>query len=122
MFQPPEIYKTITATRFAAGARVGGRWVEGASSTITFTGYIESISEQTARNKFITLDAGHRWQGGILIITDEDLQLMESGNSGRNADRIQYLGTLWEVQGNDDFEFTTLAEAHHEYLGIRVTQ
>lgn len=121
MQMPEDIFKTVTLKRYAAGDYVDGVWTEGTESAATITAYIEPLTRVAMTNKFTTLDEGKIQNGGILIITDEELNVVSVPDK-QSPDRITWRGEDWEIIGKDDFEFTTLEEAHHEYAGVRVTQ
>lgn len=87
---------TATITRYAPGAYVNGRWVDGESTTLTIRGSIQPARGRDLRR----LPEGQRVSGAVAIYTATTLrtasEASDAGGASR-ADVLHWQGRDWEV-------------------------
>jgi hypothetical protein len=83
--------RTLSGQRLAPGARVNGRWVEGAPTSISFKASVQPVSE----HDLAFLDISRRERKSYTIYTDTKLNALTAGTT--NPDRVNIENEVYEV-------------------------
>lgn len=109
--------KTLTVTRYAAGAFVGGVWVQAVESTFDIVGTLRPLSEKDKQ----LLPEGTRATEIRKLYTDPSNELLTGIEaSGIKADRVSDGVDTWEVTGIADNRDHTTGIPHWRYELTRV--
>lgn len=94
MASPFDVFrKPLTGLRFAPGAYVDGRWVEGVSSPLNLNASVQPATAEDLQ----TLEESRRQFTTYRIYTDILLKTVVEGEQGTNPDIIYYDGDEYEV-------------------------
>lgn len=106
----------ITVTRSAIGTYVDGRWVAGATSSVSITGSVQPAKMR--HEELLRLPEGDRNRSAIRVYSKSEL-LSNDESTGQVADVVAWQGEQYEVQKVDVW-----AEgiAHYKALCLRVAR
>ena len=110
---PSEMFSDVTLTRYAAGSYVGGRWVEGASSSVTITACVQPATPRD----LLRLEEGDRTSEAIAVWSPDAMQSLNE-TAGTQPDRISYDGKTWLVKIVEWWDPTPQL-THYRALAVR---
>lgn len=84
--------RALSGTRFAAGTRTNGHWVEGSTSTLSFQASVQPLGSE----EMSLVPEGRRDTARFALFTDFRLRTADD-EGGTNADRVTIDGEEYEV-------------------------
>jgi hypothetical protein len=114
MPMPAEMFQSVTLLRSAAGAYSGGRWVNGAQSSVVITACVQPASMK----ELMSLEEGDRTKESIGIWSTSEIRTANEA-TGLKADRVSFNGLYWQVRNVENYGITP--DLHH-YHAVAVRE